>query len=1240
MSSPKVKLGVAFDGEKEVKSAVSNINAQLKTLKSEAEKVKSAFEGQEKSEESLRATSKVLTSTLEVQRAKMKAMSDAVEKAVAHEKELAERKKALPSIIEEESRKLEEMKSKTETSSKAIEKQEEYIKKLQDELKKMPQTMQSANTNTEKWKDSLNKAETELNKTKRELDKTESELKDFADKADDAGDEMNEFGNSAGKSSGKLSGMAVAWGTFIGNLALDALKEAAGAIKDFAGGVAELGIGFDSSMSNVQALSGATSQELQKLTDTARQAGKTTVFSAQESADALSYMALAGWDTNQMVSGLPSVLNLAAAAQMDLAEASDIVTDNVTAFGLSAKDSSHFADVMAYAMAHSNTDVSMLGESYKNVASTAASMGFSVEDVTAALMTMANAGVKGGEAGNGLNAIMTRLATNTKGSADELEKYGIHIYDSEGKMSSLSDILIQTSTIWDGLTQKEQANLAKMIAGQNQYSKFQTVMAGLSDKARETGQSFEDYTEQLKNCDGAASDMSKVMNDNLAGDLKTLNSVTEDFKLTLYNLESGEMRNIVQRVSGDLIPAFEALVTGADDASDQIGNAFDGILDNVGDIGGNLVTRFFGEDAGAAVSDVFDMVGDVVKDFIGVLDDVGPIIGKILSTASDVVKEFLPIVVELIEKMAPVVHSVVESLLKAVSAILPTLSSLLKGVVDILGPILDLVTMISDALGFLFDGIGYVVDGIGWLLSGCPQVAENFEEVRDATDELNDSLGKSAKSWDSMLESQQKALAQSSVEIDNIGALISTLDDLVDENGKVKEGYEGRAQYIIDKLSEATGVEIECVDGTIQKYGELKKSIEDVMATKRAEALQNYYQKVLDTFEGGTAQLGHSLSEAKAQLAELETAMANTSQNTDEWEELNAQHQELSANIEKLTGQYETAAVAEANMYDLETAKIEGNTKKIEEMYQNRESFYFKDGEAFLETADEKVATETENLNQYIALQEKYKDSENKTMRDVTKTHVEEGRKRKQAAEDAKNAQIQKNLKALSQMKGDTSTFGGTLREMMRQIGERGGAAYAGGINSKSGETEQAGTNLKNSGASGASGSYSAFHQKGVDGGQGYLDGLRSQLQKASEMASGFVSDVLRKMAQVQQSNSPSKKTRKLGRDFGSGYLLGIEDEMKNAKDTVTADTEMALKAVSDVSVTTIPSLGVMNLFSSLSGQNLSLVSEISGLRSDLRQANLGVNTYNVNGVTYDDGSNVASAVQTLVRATRIERRV
>lgn len=316
---------------------------------------------------------------------------------------------------------------------------------------------------------------------------------------------------------------------------------------------------FEASMSNVEALSGASGDQLQALTDKAKEMGATTKFTAGESADALSYMALAGWDTQSMLQGISPVMELAAAANMDLASASDIVTDYLTAFGLTASDTTHFVDVMAYAMSHSNTNVEQLGEAYKACAATAKSMGYSVEETTAVLATMANAGVKGGEAGTALNAIMTRLATNTKGCADELEKYGVSIYDSQGNMNSLSDILTGLSAVWNNLTDQEQANLAKTIAGTNQYSKLQTIMAGCSEQAAKGGQSFSDYASALENCSGTAGKMAGTMLDNLKGKMTLFESAADGLKIAVGEQLTPAMSDLYE-VGADVLSGMTEFV--------------------------------------------------------------------------------------------------------------------------------------------------------------------------------------------------------------------------------------------------------------------------------------------------------------------------------------------------------------------------------------------------------------------------------------------------------------------------------------------------------------------------------------------------------------------------------------------------------------------------------------------------------------------------------------------------------
>lgn len=448
--------------------------------------------------------------------------------------------------LNELNKKLVDNQYKQRDSNKVISDAQRELKKLREQIK-----------DNDKATDDEKKKIQELNDTIEQEKLKLSQLRT----------EQMSIKNVISETSKEISGNNKEWTVLkatLANLTSDTLELLGSKLLSVGKDIIQTGEQFSSSMSEVAAISGATAEELNRMEEAARLYGSTTKFSATEAADALKYMALAGWSAQQSIDGLSAVLDLAAASNMDLGRASDIVTDYITAFGLEVEDAAHFVDIMTYAQNNSNTTTEMLGEAYKNCAATAASMGFTVEEVTAALMTMANAGVKGGEAGTTLNTLMTRLATNAKNCADELGKLGVEIYDSQGNMNSLSDILNKMIGAWADLTEKQKNNLSKVIAGTNQYSGFQTVMQGLSDKAVKAGMSFNDYSKALEDCDGTAKDAAKTMSDNLTGDLKALDSALDELKLKIYDGAENPLRSLVQTITKQGVPALEALINNLD----------------------------------------------------------------------------------------------------------------------------------------------------------------------------------------------------------------------------------------------------------------------------------------------------------------------------------------------------------------------------------------------------------------------------------------------------------------------------------------------------------------------------------------------------------------------------------------------------------------------------------------------------------------------------------------------------
>lgn len=296
---------------------------------------------------------------------------------------------------------------------------------------------------------------------------------------------------------------------------------------------------FDAGMSKVQAISGATSKEMEQLRAKAKEMGAQTKFSATESAEAFNYMAMAGWKTNDMLDGIEGIMNLAAASGEDLATTSDIVTDALTAFGLSAKDSTHFADVLAAASSNANTNVSMMGETFKYVAPVAGALGFSVEDVSTAIGLMANSGIKGSQAGTALRNIFTRMVKPTGESARVMEQLGVSVTDSSGKMKDFDTIMGDLRKGFAGLSEAEKAQAASALAGQE-------GMSGLLAIINSSDKDFNKLKDSIYNAEGASQQMAETMMDNLPGAITLAKSALEGLGIRIGEVITPAVTKVVR----------------------------------------------------------------------------------------------------------------------------------------------------------------------------------------------------------------------------------------------------------------------------------------------------------------------------------------------------------------------------------------------------------------------------------------------------------------------------------------------------------------------------------------------------------------------------------------------------------------------------------------------------------------------------------------------------------------------
>lgn len=367
----------------------------------------------------------------------------------------------------------------------------------------------------------------------------------------------------------------------IGSLASSALKTttsiiggAATAVVGIGTAAIKAGASFESAMSKVKAISGATGSDLEALTNKAKEMGAKTKFSATESAEAFSYMAMAGWKTADMLDGIEGIMNLAAASGEDLATTSDIVTDALTAFGLKASDATHFADVLARASSNSNTNVGLMGETFKYVAPLAGALGFSAEDCATAIGLMANQGIKASQAGTSLRSIFTRMAKPTKEVQGAMDALGVSLTKSDGSMKSLNEIMVDLRKGFSGLTQDQKAQMAAALGGQE-------AMTGLLAIVNASDEDFDKLSNSIENCDGAAAEMAETMQDNLNGQITILKSGLEGLAISLYEEMETPLKNVVKEA--------QTMVQGLQLAFNDGG--MDSLVTKTGEVMSQIVTE-------------------------------------------------------------------------------------------------------------------------------------------------------------------------------------------------------------------------------------------------------------------------------------------------------------------------------------------------------------------------------------------------------------------------------------------------------------------------------------------------------------------------------------------------------------------------------------------------------------------------------------------------------------------------
>ena len=1207
MADYKIGAKIVLDGEAEFRSAVNSSKASLKELDSELKLVSAQYAGNEKSMEALKAAQSVYA----------KQQQQLTKQEELYTKQLAK----ASSAYNEASKSHKKTADAVEDLKKELEKAKDAYGENSDEVKELTKQLDASEKQYAKEEVALNNLEskmsrynTDLNNTKTSLALVDNELADVNDHLDNYDDYITDAAEASEKASPELNQLGVSFKDLVGaELIADGIKELAKAVVELAKSAIDVGSSFEHSMSNVEALSGAVGDDLTALTEKAKEMGAQTIYSATEAADALSYMALAGWDVEDMLYGIEPILNMAAAADMDLATASDIVTDYITAFGLEAKDAAHMADLMAYAMANSNTTVELLGESYKHVGATANSMGISIEEVTAALATMANAGVKGGEAGTALNTILTRLATNTKECADTLEDYGVSVYDAEGNMNSLSEILDGMAGFWDTLTDREQANLAKMIAGTNQYSKFQTIMLGVSEAAKEGGQSFGDYYEALVDCDGAAQKMADTMQDNLQGKVTILKSALEGLGISAYEVFDDTLKDAVDAATISVTTLNKSVTNGnlgvslnklsqsignfAGRAIDLAQNALPGfidklswLLDNAGQIGSMVkigASAWIAYEVavkGASVAQKI-MNGLIIENPIGAL---AAVIAACTVTVVDWAKS-LDDVNYGVDETTQQSNRLYESIKATNEEIMRGVEERKQGFADldnnavVAGNLVDKLEALQVAYAGGADNMIEMKNVVDQLNTVMPELNLTIDEQ---TGSLNQSLDAIKGNIDALMKYQKVQAAQEDLnriaedqyELQkDLLELDKQIEDQKDAVAKAEARYAAEVEKSMSLQGEnQTAIDTSLIAWQKEEDALLRLQEQQDATNDSIEALGEEYEwtynyindnsGLLDGATTGMNSNAEAIDKAKNSLALLEQAYSDAY--VEAYESISGQIElfgELTGESDLTVAQMSANLASQAevmNQYatDLQLAAALAEDGLLDKGLLGALQSLGLDGAGYLHELVTSAQTDEEAFATLMA----------------NWGGVEEAK----ANVAAQLADIETNYteskKHIEDTIADLEESTGVSTDTMLTLWQKYGVDLSGEMSNQAKDAKTSGTEIGTETVAGTEEAIGWNGQRATEAydlgqnyGQGYIDGVTDKMKDAKNAGKNLANATADGTAEAQDSHSHSRVAKKLGEYFGQGYAIGLEDSMTKANEVLakTLPTQQNVKVSSQMLV-------------------------------------------------------------------------
>ena len=676
-----------------------------------------------------------------------------------------------------------------------------------------------------------------------------------------------------------ISTLQLAASNAIGNIAASMIQQISDVVAQIPAQMVSVGSSFEASMSQVAATMGITSaaKEFETLSAAAKEMGEATKFSASQAGEALNYLALAGYDAEKAVNALPTVLNVAAAGGMELAAASDMVTDAMSALGLETSQMSDFSDKLAVTAQKSNTSVSQLGEAILTVGGTAKSLAGGVVEMNTALGILADNGIKGAEGGTALRNIILSLTAPTNTAAKAIDSLSLSVFDNEGKMRSLQDIIYDLNDALSTMTDADKSQALSEIFNKVDLKSVNALLGTSMER-------FDELAGYIDNCSGAAADMAKTMDDNLKGDLTIMQSALEGLGIAAYEKFQTPMRNAVQSVTADIGTLSTSLSSG------ELSADFDKISEGLSQLV-STVSDFLANDVIPAVITGLSNIIDHSNEILALIGGIG---------AAIAVVKIVPIITNVVTAISAANKALV--LLSAETNIAAfqqvALSSGLSLTEIAVGLFTKKITLATAAQA-AFNAVSQstlitiaastaALAALAAVTIGAALAFKNYVDNMETAAAVDpwyeqaqknvDAIKSEQQAYKELLKSRNENISAGNAQADNIQRLWSELQNYVDVNGNVISDNE-RASEIIGTLNSVYGMNIEYINGQIQAYGELAGSMDEYIAKLRLESKIRSGQEAYDEAIKNQEECNNKRLELEEQLNKKIAAFQATDNN-------------------------------------------------------------------------------------------------------------------------------------------------------------------------------------------------------------------------------------------------------------------------------------------------------------------------------------------------------------------------